>query len=385
MKSRIDSLDYYRGFVMLLMMAEVLNIQSLLSTYPNSKLLHLIVFNQSHVEWVGFSLHDLIQPSFSFLVGAALPFSVSSKLQIKRSNFELLLITVRRSIILIFLGIFLRSMGHKITNWTFEDTLTQIGLGYTFLYLIYFVEKKKQLIILFSILVFVWLIYVWCPINENAVKSIQIDSLSFLFNFNEYFGSQNNAGLNFDKWFLNLFPREREFIYNEGGYVTINFLGTLSTMVFGLLAGNVIRVLRDDKMIFQRFSKYGIILILSSLLVHYLGLSPIVKRIWTPSWVLFSAGWCFIFLAIFTWLSNKRFDLSIMTFLKIVGVNSIAAYMIAHLLPEFIINNLNTHFGGIFNQLSNESISEIMRGGIVFFIELVILRWMYAKKIFIKI
>jgi len=64
---------------MFLMMAEVLNLQHVARARPDSWFWQLLAHHQSHVEWVGCSLHDLIQPSFSFLVGVALPFSLASR------------------------------------------------------------------------------------------------------------------------------------------------------------------------------------------------------------------------------------------------------------------------------------------------------------------
>ena len=77
--TRIASVDAYRGFVMFLMMAEVLRIAKVAAGFPESGVWQALKFHTSHVEWVGCSLHDLIQPSFSFLVGVALPFSIAAR------------------------------------------------------------------------------------------------------------------------------------------------------------------------------------------------------------------------------------------------------------------------------------------------------------------
>ena len=76
---RLSSLDAYRGFVMLLMMGEVLAFRSVAQALPESGFWRFLAHHQSHVEWIGCSLHDMIQPSFSFLVGAALPFSLARR------------------------------------------------------------------------------------------------------------------------------------------------------------------------------------------------------------------------------------------------------------------------------------------------------------------
>ncbi len=130
---RVASVDVYRGFVMLLMMGEVLSLESVSEKLPGNSFWSLLAFNQSHVPWTWLSLHDMIQPSFTFLVGVVLPYSIASRRNSGAKHGNVILHTIKRSLILIFLGIFLRSMHARQTNFTFEDTLTQIGLGYTFL------------------------------------------------------------------------------------------------------------------------------------------------------------------------------------------------------------------------------------------------------------
>src|SRR5258707_26982 len=77
--ARLTSVDAYRGFVMFLMMAEVVNFCRVATARPGNSLWHFLCHHQTHVDWIGCSLHDLIQPSFSFLVGVALPFSLASR------------------------------------------------------------------------------------------------------------------------------------------------------------------------------------------------------------------------------------------------------------------------------------------------------------------
>src|ERR1700722_19531122 len=78
---RLISLDAFRGFVMLLMIAEVIRLAAVARALPGNGFWAFLAHHQSHVEWVGCSLHDLIQPSFSFIVGVALPFSISARLR----------------------------------------------------------------------------------------------------------------------------------------------------------------------------------------------------------------------------------------------------------------------------------------------------------------
>src|SRR5437016_13948248 len=133
---RLSSLDTYRGLVMFLMMAEVLRLCRVSSALGQSAFWQFLCHHQTHVEWIGCSLHDLIQPSFSFLVGTALPFSVASRTARGQSRRRMVLHAWWRSLVLVLLGVFLRSVGRQQTYWTFADTLSQIGLGYGFLFLL---------------------------------------------------------------------------------------------------------------------------------------------------------------------------------------------------------------------------------------------------------
>ena len=76
---RMLSLDAFRGFVMLFMMDSTFRIGRMAESFPDNKIWATLRFHTEHVAWSGCSLHDLIQPAFSFLVGASLPFSIASR------------------------------------------------------------------------------------------------------------------------------------------------------------------------------------------------------------------------------------------------------------------------------------------------------------------
>ena len=126
--ARNVAVDAYRGFVMLLMMAEVLQFSRMSQIFPASWFWRILAFNQTHAEWAGCSLHDMIQPGFSFLVGVALPYSIACRMAKGGAFGRMFAHALWRALLLIALGIFLRSLHSPQTNFTFEDTLTQIGL-----------------------------------------------------------------------------------------------------------------------------------------------------------------------------------------------------------------------------------------------------------------
>src|SRR6185436_7677331 len=103
---RLGSLDAYRGFVIFLMMAEVLKLHRISEAFPGNVFWQFLAHHQTHAPWLGCSLHDLIQPSFSFLVGAALPFSLANRAVRGQSRAQMMWHALGRSVVLILLGVF---------------------------------------------------------------------------------------------------------------------------------------------------------------------------------------------------------------------------------------------------------------------------------------
>jgi len=383
------ALDAYRGFVMLLMMGEVLRFSDIVHAFPTSWFWRILSYNQTHVDWAGCSLHDMIQPSFSFLVGAALPYSIASRLAKGAGFGKLLLHAMWRALILIALGIFLRSMYQPQTYFTFEDTLTQIGLGYVFLFLLGFVEKERWLwISLGAILFGYWLAWALYPaagagFNWQAV-GVPPDWTHHYTGFMAHWNKNANLGNAFDQWFLNLFPRTTPFVDNEGGYLTLSFIPTLGTMILGLIAG---RWLRADapRIPFRRLLIAGVTSVALGLLLHVAGICPVVKRIWTPSWTLFSGGVCFLMFAGFTWVIEARGYRKWAFPLVVIGMNSMAAYLIAHFLENFLASSYRIHLGPDAFKIAGSALEPLVQGMALLWGYWIVLFWMYRRKIFLRV
>ena len=387
---RIASVDVYRGFVMLLMMGEVLSLESVSKALPGNSFWQFLAFNQSHVEWTWLSLHDMIQPSFTFLVGVVLPYSIASRKNTGASHSSIVMHAIRRSLILIFLGIFLRSMNAKQTYFTFEDTLTQIGLGYTFLIILSFYSKRVWLAVLAILLVGYWLAFALYPLPaasfDYAAAGVTPGWEHNLHGFAAHWNKNTNFAWAFDRWFLNLFPRENPFLNNEGGYSTLSFIPTLGTMILGLFAGNALKAATVPKDKLKFFVTTGVALMLAAVLLHVTGINPIVKRIWTPAWTIFSGGICFLFLAFFYGVVDVANKKNWSFFLMVIGANSIAAYVMADGgLRSLISRSLHIHLGQNYDHVFGPAYATLVNGILVLFLLWLILRWMYKKKIFIKI
>ncbi|WP_238398482.1 acyltransferase family protein [Edaphobacter sp. 12200R-103] len=383
------AVDAYRGLVMLLMMAEVLHFSQVARAYPNSTFWHILAFNQTHVEWTWFGLHDLIQPSFTFLVGVALPYSIRSRQKKGETFAHSLAHTIVRSIVLIALGIFLRSIHRPITYFTFEDTLTQIGMGYTFAFLLAFCRPRWQWVAFGAILFAYWLAWAIYPLPlanfDYATVGVPSEwHTHLLHGFAAHWNKNVNLGQAFDVWFLNLFPRTSPFLYNPGGYLTLSFIPTLGTMLLGLAAGRWL-IESPSQIPFRRFLIAGTSLVGAGILLHVLGINPIVKRIWTPAWTLFSGGLCFYLLAAFSWLIDVQGHGRLAFPLVVIGMNSIAAYLIAHLWEDFVESSLHTHLGDRVLYLLGAGLEPLVLGGLTLLIYWSALYWMYRQKILLRI
>jgi heparan-alpha-glucosaminide N-acetyltransferase len=386
---RLTSLDAYRGFVMFLMMAEVLSLSHVSRALPESGFWRFLAYHQSHVEWIGCSLHDLIQPSFSFLVGVALPFSIANRLARGQTRKILTLHAVWRALILILLGIFLRSIGRNLTNWTFEDTLSQIGMGYVFLFLLGFTSIRTQWAVFALVLLGYWAGFALYPAPGPEFDYTQVgvpkDWPHLMSGFAAHWNKNSNLAWAFDTWFLNLFPRENPFKFNGGGYATLSFIPTLGTMILGLIAGGIIRSDRKPWEKIRWLAVAGILGLLVGSLLGLLQVCPVVKRIWTPSWTLFSGGWCFLLLAGF-YLVLDVWNRKGWAFpLVVIGMNSIAAYCIAHLFENFVQKALVTHLGESFFNFAGAAYSPLVKGALTLMIFWLILLWMHRRKIFLRI
>jgi predicted acyltransferase len=386
---RIAAIDAFRGFVMFLMLAEAMRLWTLHSAFPESRFWSIVAYNTSHVPWQGCSLHDLIQPAFSFLVGAALPFSITNR-RARGETFQRLLgHAVWRSVVLILLGIFLRSLERPQTYWTFEDTLTQIGLGYTFLFLLAFASLRVQIAVFVTILVGFWAAFVLYPLPGPNFDYTQVGvpaNWPHLYTgFLAHFNKNSNVSWAFDVWFLNLFPRQSPFRFNSGGWSTLSFIPTLATMMLGLWAGRWLQTTRSTETKLKGLVVAGVALTLAGLMFQWLHIVPIVKRIWTSSYTLYSGGLVLLilagFYALIDWKGWRRWSFPLL----VIGANSIAIYVMSWTIEHFISSALVRHFGRAPFAIMGPPFEPVLRGAAVLVVFWLILFWMYRRKIFLRI
>ena len=387
--ARITSIDAFRGFVMFLMLAEAMRLWTLHTAFPGSRFWSVVAYNTTHVAWQGCSLHDLIQPAFSFLVGAALPFSLASRRARGETFARMLAHAVWRSAVLILLGIFLRSLERPQTYWTFEDTLTQIGMGYTFLFLLAFTSLRVQIAVFTAILVGFWGAFVLYPAPGPGFDYTQVgvrpDWPHLYTGFLAHFNKNSNLSWAFDVWFLNLFPREAPFRFNSGGWSTLSFIPTLATMQLGVWAGRWLQGPRGTADKLKGLVASGVALTVAGLILQWLHICPIVKRIWTSSYTLYSGGLVILmlagFYALIEWKGWRRWSFPLL----VIGANSIAIYVMSWTIEHFITSALLRHLGRAPFAVLGPPFEPVLRGAGVLLVFWAILFWMYRRKIFLRI
>ena len=385
---RLVSLDAFRGAVMLLMASSGLGIPAVAKNFAENPGWRFFGHHFEHAEWAGCTLWDLIQPAFMFLVGAALPWSIARRREAGQSFATLLRHALWRSFLLLVLALLLTSNWSRRTEWVFTNVLAQIALGYPFLFLLGFAKTRTVWLSASAILFLYWLAFALHPLPAAEINwqafGIRDDWKHFT-GFAAHWEKSANLAASFDRWFLNLFPRETPFVYNTGGYQTLNFIPSLATMLFGLLAGRLLRapfpVGRKLKLLLLAGCG-GIVL---GLALQALGLCPIVKRIWTPAWTLFSGGMVALLLATFVALLDGRAPSRWSLPLVVAGLNPITLYCMWQLMSGFVRDNLKTHLGREFFSSLGIAYGPILERASVLLIFWLILFWMYRRKIFIRI
>ena len=374
---------------MLFMASEILEIAHVARQYPSSGVARFLAGALDHRDWVGCAPWDLIQPAFMFMVGVALPFSVASRRARGQTFGRMFAHGVLRAVILVALGIFLRSQHRAQTYFTFEDVLTQIGLGYVFLFLLAWTRPRTQWIAAAAILTVYWAGFALYPLPaagfDTSTVGVRADWPHHLQGFAAHWDKNTNLAHHVDVWFLNLFPRERPFTYNGGGYLTLNFVPSLATMIFGLIAGGLLRSPRSDREKVVALCVWGGAGIAAGALLHVMGVCPIVKRIWTPSWTIFSAGWVALMLAVLYYLVDvrgwRRWTLPFV----VVGANSIATYVLVHVATDYVERSLVIHLGRGPFELAGAAFAPIVLGACTLAIFWLILYWMYRQRVFVRI
>ena len=156
-------------------------------------------------------------------------------------------------------------------------------------------------------------------------------------------------------------------------------------MILGLLTGELLRSDRTPLVKFWWMLGAGLAGLVVGELLDITGVCPIVKRIWTPSWTLYSGGWCLLILAAFYGVVDIRRHRWWTFPLLVVGMNSITMYCMAELLPGWMHRTLRTHFGSTIFEFVAEPYRPFIASLWVLAFMWLVCYWMYRQRIFIRI
>jgi len=370
------------------------------------------------------SFWDLIQPAFMFMVGVAMPFSNARRWSEGQSAGLRFLHAAWRALALVLLGVFLYSLGSARTNWIFPNVLAQIGLGYLFAYILMPLRAWAQIAALVLILAGYWGLFKIDPppaeYDYAAVNASADNGEVYEGNFAPWSKNANFAH-NFDRRFLNMlrtltdeqmkehnipmdarswapepvrkwfFENNEPFLFNGGGYQTLNFIPSIGTTLLGILCGQLLLSAggKGRKLFLLLFG--GAVCLALGLVMGEFA-CPIVKRIWTPSWVLFSGGYVIWMLALFYFLFDVL-PFRVLAFpLAILGMNSLAVYLMGELLRGWTREKVvQIHLTGILESIfGTDKLQPDMFGTIIFpaatvLVFWLVCLWMYRRKIFVRI
>ncbi|MEY3958797.1 MAG: hypothetical protein RJA37_1400 [Verrucomicrobiota bacterium] len=384
LSERLVSLDAFRGLTMLFMASSGFGVAQIAKAYPDSAFWELLRYNTTHAAWIGGGAWDMIQPAFMFMVGMALPFSSSRRSAEGQDSRRRFLHTLWRAFALVALGVFLTTGTGKQPVFAFHNVLAQIGLGYVFLTLLVGRGWKIQLGAIWFIAVATWAAFVLTPIAGPGTdfKAIGVtDPGQVLDGFWAHWNKNANFAASFDQWFLNLFPTETPFVFNSGGYQTLNFVPALITMILGLMAGENLRSEKSSGEKLNWLLKVGAACLVLAL-VTGTTICPVIKKLWTPSWAFYSGAVVLWTFALFYWLIDIKGRKAWTFPLVVVGMNSIAIYVAYQLTAGWIRSVGKTWLG---NDLFTGTYGALTSSLLVLGVLWTFCWWLYRRKVFIRI
>jgi len=370
---RLISLDALRGFDMFWIIGGDALFQAL-AKYTDWPLLNLMSEQLDHKYWEGFNFYDMIFPLFLFIAGVGIPLSINKRLQMGHTRKQIYQHALKRLFILILLGLLLANRG--IQNFDFENyrythVLVRIGIGWFFATVIYLNTKiRGQLLWFVGLLLAYWAIMMWIPVPGYGAGVMTPEG-----NFAGYFDRLFLPGRFYHGYFPGILDPEGLLGHIPG--VAMGLLGALTGQFLIIKKGNLTGL------------KKGLLLCLAGILFLGIGLVwdlsfPIIKKIWTSSFVIYAGGWSLILLSIFylvvdVWKLKKW-----SYFFIVIGSNAIFIYVCQSGVLDFHRTS-DFFFKGLINSFSNPSAQEVISSFTYLLVSWLFLYFMYKRKIFLKV
>ena len=342
-------LDAFRGFIMVLLVSHGFGFRAV----GDVPVYRAIGAWFDHVPWEGGVFWDMIQPAFMFMVGVAMPFALARRAAqgaTFRDNFRHVAI---RSLKLIVLSQILISIGAGKPGFQLINVLAQMAFTYFFCFLIMQWKFRTQAMAAGLILAAHWALFLLFPGPDGA------------------FSKADNIGADIDRALG---------LHYSGYYVTINFVSSTVTTLFGVWTGLLLMSARPRR---EQMKIVACAMIAAFAGGLALGLvNPLVKRIWTASFTLYSTGWVLFMLLGFYWLVEVRGYRKLVFPLLVVGMNSIFVYSLNQVLWGWIDRAAGV-FTGRFQWLGTPA--PVFQACAVLGVMWYLCYWLYQRKIFLKL
>ena len=360
--NRLLSIDFLRGFIMVLLALESTQLYTNLINTSTNRPVNSILNQFFHHPWHGLHFWDLVQPIFMFVAGSAMAFSLEKQQEIMTWNQSFAKI-LKRCGWLFFWGVtdyLVREHGLSFELW---DVLTQLA----FTTLIAFLISRSSS----TLQITVSLLFLLIP--ELLYRFIQIPG------FDQPFTNQHNFGNYMDLVLMNK--------TNPDGWVAINCLSTSAHTIWGLMAGQLLLSNQTGKAKAIKLCTAGLLLLVLGFGMDLTGITPIIKKIATSSFVLASGGFCLLFLAACYWYIDIKNHRKNLLFFTIVGMNSIFIYLFFEIVGERWFNGyINAIAGGLMKLIHlPQTVILIISSCCIFFLEWGICYFLYKKKVFFRI
>jgi predicted acyltransferase len=395
--SRLMSVDALRGFDMFWIVGAG-SIVSAIEKMNANQVTTFLALQFKHVDWEGFRFYDLIFPLFLFIVGVSMVFSLNKALAAGgRKN--VLWRVVRRSLFLFALGVFY--MGGLSKPWpdiALGGVLHRIAACYLLAALVYlFIRNTIGLIVVIAILlVGYWGLNTFVPIPDfkldkstvsKIAKEIGSDSpKAIAMSVKKRVTGSYEEGRNLTNYldFLYLPGQKKQLYYiNEG---LLSTLPSVALTLFGIITGLLFRnpSIKPNQKIWRMIA-CGVLCILLGLLWSYQ--FPMIKRIWTSSFVLVASGLSVLLMALFYWLIDIKGSrawcqpfvwigsnaLTIYILFPIIGFSKVAERLVGGDVQNFFDTQISKCFGDLV----------IVLVGLL--LAILLMRFLYKRNIFIRV
>ena len=372
---RLESLDALRGFDLFLLVG-LEAVMHALDGAIDTPWFDRLMWGFTHVDWEGFSSWDLVMPLFMFMSGITIPFALA-RYKREGSRGEAYLRIIRRVVLLWIFGMICQGnlLGLDPDRiYLYSNTLQAIAMGYLISSVLYLnTSVKTQIIVAITLLIAFWGCMEWIQVGGYGGGC---------------YTPYGNLAEWIDRAVLGRF-RDGASVNAEGEVIFASwytYTWILSSMTFGvttltgMFAGHILKSNSTDPL---RKFYYLLFIGIALIVIGWLwGLQmPIIKKLWTSSMVLVSSGYCFVLMALFYWLIDYKGCNKHIGWLKVYGMNSIVAYMLATCVnfssvSRSLFYGLQQYVGDFYPALIAIS------NAIIIYL---ILWIMYRQKVFLKI